>query len=70
MLVRLLRLFKPLAKFFQKYPNPRELKRDEWDTLRQFASVLDPAIEVVTRVQGGSGLFIGEAINMRKNLEE
>ena len=69
MLVRLLRLFKPLTKFFQKYPNPRALKRDEWDMLRQCASVLDPAIEVVTRVQGGSGLFIGEAINMCKNLE-
>lgn len=65
---RLVRAKTTLVRFSEENPDSRALRDEEWETLRQAVSVLDPATEVMSRLQEGPGVFLGEAINLCSNL--
>ena len=62
--VRLLRLYENLVQYFISHNNDRALTSEEWQLLRETVSVLDPSMEVITRIQGGDAFFVSEAINL------
>ena len=63
MMLRMIRLHKPLQAYFNNHFSSRALHATEWRSIRQFASILDPAAIVIAQIQGGRHGFIGKAIN-------
>ena len=63
MMLRMIRLHKPLQAYFNNHFSSRALHATEWRSIRQFASILDPAAIVTAQIQGGRHGFIGKAIN-------
>ena len=64
MMLRMIRLHKPLQAYFNNhFFSSRALHATEWRSIRQFASILDPAAIVTAQIQGGRHGFIGKATN-------
>ena len=63
MMLRMIRLHKPLQAYFNNHFSSRALHATEWRSIREFTSILDPAAIVTAQIQGGRHGFIGKAIN-------
>ena len=68
--VRLLHLCDELKEYFSAHNNDRALSSEEWQLLRETVSVLNPAMEAITRIQGGEVFFVSEAINLCSTLHK
>ena len=68
MLMREIRLYKPLQEYFPQNLSNRTVsnrapKPVEWQAAREFVSILDDAAQITKAIQGGRHAFVGKAIN-------
>ena len=68
MLMREIRLYKPLQEYFtqtlsNRTASNRAPKPVEWQAAREVVSVLDDAAQITKSIQGGRHAFVGKAIN-------
>ena len=68
MLMRDIRLYKPLQEYFtqnlsNRTVNNRAPKPVEWQAAREVVSVLDDAAQIIKDIQRGCHAFVGKAIN-------